>query len=102
MFDPGHKLETGWQDPPRVEAAAIVDASGKVWSLPPPARHHDVGRMMIESGYPAPFPCGDAQGFLMSDGTFASRLMALYAAAFHGQILAGCGHHRELFSEDVW
>lgn len=89
-------------DLPRVVAAAIVGKDGKVYSLPQPARHHDVGKYMTECGHPVPFPSGKAQGFLMSDGVFASREYAKGCAEYHGQLLPRAGKCRELFSEDVW
>ena len=90
-------------DLPRVVAAAIIGKDGKVYSLPAPARHHHVGQHMVrECGHPTPFPGGKAQGFLMSDGSFASREHAKGCAEYHGQLLTTAGKCRELFSEDVW
>lgn len=87
---------------PFVVAAAIRGKDGKIYSLPAPARHPDIGRHMIELGHPKPFPGGKAQGFIMSDGSFASREIAKECAKHHGQLLPRASNSRELFSEDVW
>jgi hypothetical protein len=89
-------------DIPRVAAAAIIGRDGKIYSLPPPCRHHDVGRYMIEQGHPKPFPGGDSQGFLLSNGDFVSRRAARGYAFYHGQLLPCAGKTSKLFSEDVW
>jgi hypothetical protein len=54
----------------RVEAAAIKDIDGKIWTLPPPNRHHDVIRLMRESGYEGPVSHPDQQGFILNNGIF--------------------------------
>jgi hypothetical protein len=92
----------GRGDYPSVVAAAIVGRDGIVYHLPPPARHHDVGRHMLEQGHPRPFPGGDAQGFLLSNGEFASRIAARTCAIANQQLLPRAGKTAELYSEDVW
>lgn len=90
-------------------AAAIRGEDGTIWTLPPPARHHDIGRYMCENGHPAPFPGGDDQGFI-AGGEFRGRELPVYVrrvpamriARENNQILLGKGQHRELFSEDLW
>lgn len=85
----------------RITSVAIK-FDGQVWSLPPPARHHDVIRWIAESngvGINGP----DEQGFISSDGVFVSRKEALEIALKANQVLninnirAG-----RLFSEDLW
>jgi hypothetical protein len=87
---------------PKVVAAAIKDEHGEVWHLPPPARHHDVLTHMVRSGAKDPVP--DAQGFLMSDGTFADRRRAKVCAEFNRQIewVPNGPRLMQLFSEDLW
>jgi len=85
--------------------AAAIRLNDVVYSLPPPARHHDVGiDMVLNRGVPAPYPSGDAQGFLLSDGRFARRKAAMWVAIQAGQVdpdkLQTPAHG--LFSEDLW
>ncbi|TAL43350.1 MAG: hypothetical protein EPN91_06590 [Salinibacterium sp.] len=84
----------------RVAAAAIRDIDGEVFTVPPPGRHHDVIRMMFEKGREC--PSLDCQGFVLSDGRFASRKAAKVVAEASGQLLPRASRLRELFSEDVW
>jgi hypothetical protein len=92
-------------------AAAIRARDGAIWTLPPPARHHDIGRFMLECGEPTPYPSGDDRGFIVSaTDPFTGRVRPLYQrrvpakriAEKAGQILFGKGQHRELLSEDMW
>jgi hypothetical protein len=83
-----------------VVAAAIVGFDGKVYSVPKPGRHHDVIRMMVESGHPKPIT--GEQGFLLSDGRFVDRESAKIVAINAGQLLARASHSSDLFSECVW
>jgi hypothetical protein len=88
---------------PKVVAAAIKGKDGIIYHLPVPARHHDVGIWMIrEHDHPIPFPGGNAQGFLMSDGTFGDRRYAKKCAMHHNQLLDRASNLIELYSEDVW
>ena len=88
-----------------VVAAAIRDADGKVYSLPPPARHHTIIRH-----YHPLLKCsiGDNQGFVLSDGRYARRAAAMTVARRAGQLLPDGRRLREnpnsneLYSEDVW
>lgn len=60
----------------RIVAAAIRDIDGKVWSVPPPGRHHDVIQLMRAEGYTGPVSGEDQQGFLLNDGRFCRRKAA--------------------------
>jgi len=85
----------------RVVAAAVQTGDDLVThSLPPPARHHHVIRALGEADYPSEESW--RQGFLLSDGTFATRREALLVARAAGQVLRETGPHIGLFSEDVW
>lgn len=86
--------------PPRVVAAAIIGHDGVPYSLPAPARHHDVIGHMVALGHPTPIK--GEQGFMLSDGSFADRRRALGNAVVNDQLLPGAGKRRWLFSEDVW
>lgn len=76
---------------------------GKVYSLPPPNRHHNVIRHIREvtgTGI-----CGsDVQGFITDEGEFLNRRAAMTLAAINGQLKRGPGGYQgpELFSEDLW
>lgn len=84
----------------RVVAAAIrVD--GKVYSLPAPARHHDVIKHVMESGVTSLFP-QESQGFLLSNGQFATRDTARRIAVENGQVDGRKIVGSKLTSEDLW
>lgn len=84
-----------------IAAAAIRTDDGKIWSLPRPARHHDVIRLIRESGCKLPVG-GDRQGFVLSNGKFARRKPALTIAIRSGQFLNGRVIGGVLTSEDLW
>ena len=78
---------------------------GKVYSLPPPNRHHDVIRLIVEqTGVKYVDAHGDDQGFLASDGLYWRREDALRIARECGQLKPGGLGEKlgELYSEDVW
>jgi hypothetical protein len=77
---------------------------GKVYSLPAPARHHDVIRLICQEANVAHVDAhDDDQGFLDEKGTYLTRKQALVSADLLGQLKPGtvvrCS---QLFSEDVW
>ena len=86
----------------RIDAAAIRDIDGNVWSLPQPARHHDVIRLMRESGYAGPVSGQDQQGFVLSDGRFCRRKAALSVAKRAGQLKGGKVIGSQVTTEDLW
>ncbi len=93
-----------------VRAAILRD--GGVWSLPRPARHHDVLALMRQCGLAQIAPPREVQGFLRDDGQFLDRKQAAEEAVACGQIAnrpSPDGHPRgyfnhppDLFSEDLW
>lgn len=86
----------------RIECVAIMDRDGTIYSLPQPARHHDVIPMMVnEKGCQRPV-LSSGQGFLTEDETFVNRVAAKRIATEAGQLLEREAGLRELFSEDVW
>lgn len=86
----------------RVECAAIRADDGVIYSLPRPARHHDVIQHAREKGYTG-LVSGDRQGFLLSDGRFAWRRPALHVATRAEQLIRKpTAPAHGLFSEDVW
>lgn len=80
---------------------AAIQLNEVVYKVPIPGRHHDVIREMATI-HKLPTPIRGTQGFVLSDGTFASRIKARQVAFEAGQILEGCGKFKELYSEDVW
>lgn len=85
-----------------IEAAAIRLDDGRIYTLPPPARHHNV-ISLINSRESNVDMAGDHQGFVTNDGTFVSRKVAWIIADRAGQItrLPG-GVEGLLFSENLW
>lgn len=85
----------------RVIAAAILVDGKTHWSRPP-ARHHDLIKLLAASGIEENKEEHE-QGFLLSDGSFAMRDRAWEVAEAAGQLLM---RDRErpgmLFSEDLW
>lgn len=83
----------------RIVAAAILQ-DGVVYSVSRPGRHHNVIRMMYESGNPQEE--GHVQGFVTNEGIFVDRKDAYIIARDAGQILDKTFPSDTLFSEDVW
>lgn len=80
-----------------LQAALLVD--GATITLPRPARNSDLLR------HSAKHPPPDGQGFLLSDGSYATRERAWEVAHAAGQPIlrhpeVQCGPY--LFSEDLW
>jgi len=85
-------------------AAAIKGEDGTIWTLPPPARHADIGWFMCDNGHSVPFPGGENQGFIAAVPfpVFVGRWQAKRIARKFKQILPGEGKTDLLFSEDLW
>lgn len=75
--------------------SAAIQIDGVIYSLPKPARHHDIMFRIPEGHVVQP----DEQGFLTSEGTFAHRRLAHRIAFKSGQVATMDG---QLFSEDLW
>ena len=92
---------------PFITGVAVIDETGKVWSLPKPNRHHNVIHLIDQNGHKA----RGEQGFI-ADGKFIDRKTAKTYASQNGQELNNeqyfAVHNREkvnrdyLFSEDLW
>lgn len=82
-----------------VVAAGILGRDDKVWTLPPPARHHHIIKFMAESG--EPIPINGEQGFVLNDGRFVMRKAGARVAIAAGQIKA-LKWPPNLYSEDIW
>jgi hypothetical protein len=87
----------------RVEVAALRTREGAIYSLPRPARHHDVIGDMRRQGVSSDTVCASEQGFLSTGGTWLRRPPAMRLAELAGQVKPGeTIHKRDLFSEDLW
>lgn len=87
----------------QVVCAAIRTDEGQVFHVDPPGRHHDVIRIIRQAGYKGPVSA-NRQGFIVSNGQFVTREIALQIAANSGQIqINNCVAPKiGLFSEDLW
>lgn len=82
----------------KVVRAAIRDKNGVVYSVPVPGRHHNVIALMREKG--VSHLRIDKQGFILSNGAFATRDEALVVARNANQVEKIIGG--TLTSEDLW
>ena len=80
--------------------AAAVRYEGIVYSLPPPARHSDVFRLMVD--LPGESTALDNQGFVTSVGRFVDRREAAVVARAALQLIREPTPTYLLTSEDVW
>lgn len=83
-----------------IASAAIIGYDQKVYSVPPPGRHHNIIRLMRDLGHPKPIK--GEQGFLLSNGMFVDRETAKPIARVARQLLPRASESKYLFSEDVW
>ena len=83
--------------------ADIRTDEGQVFQVNPPGRHHDVIRIIRQSGYKGPVSA-NRQGFIVSNGQFVTRETALQIAANSGQLqIKNCVAPKiGPFSEDLW
>lgn len=79
---------------------AAIRQNGVTYSLPAPARHHDVIRYMVEEGFVVPPVVGE-QGFLDGFGFFWNRREAALQAMACMQI-TDLRWPPYLYSEDLW
>lgn len=89
----------------RIVAVALkVQATGKLYTLPSPARHHHVIAKMSAAGLKHPVTKGTIQGFLADDGNFYNRKESFVIAVKAGQTTKTIreGHKESLCSEDLW
>lgn len=82
--------------------AAALKRGELVYSIPRPARHGDIMRLVDENHGESHRPfLPDEQGFLTSEGKFVSRRRAAAIAIDEGQI-TDTQWGDELYSEDLW
>lgn len=87
--------------PTRIECAALLTENGDIFSLPRPARHHDVIQHMVQRGFTEQQIALSEQGFTTDTLPFVRRPPAKRIAFKAGQLLKET-HPTQLFSEDVW
>jgi hypothetical protein len=85
----------------RIDRAALRTQDGKVYSLPKPARHHNVIHHMHELGISMEEIARADQGFVTECGVWCRRAPAKRIAQKAGQLIRET-HPTALFSEDVW
>lgn len=98
--DDGGDVGEGTNKPIPYPVAAAILIDGRIHSLPPPNRHHNIIHMMGEQSNGLIVARG-VQGFLMSNGAFATRTEAADAAIAVG-LIQGLQHPPLLYSEDLW
>ena len=87
-----------------VAAAIRRNLDGMIYSLPAPARHHDIIRYTKDlTGEPT--SSRDTQGFIAVDHRgvrFVGRIEARDIALHVAKQITTASHPTELFSEDLW
>jgi hypothetical protein len=94
-----------WTEPPKVVAVAVIGYDLLVYSMLPPNRHHDLLRYMgtcLQHPWPVGSGSIDDDGFVLSNGAYATREQAKVFAEYHGQLLPTASESPSLFSEDLW
>ena len=85
--------------PQRGIVASACQLNGMTFSMPAPARHHDILETMstlgILNGY-------EIQGFLDHRGIFLNRKAAMISAQRWGQVTDESEIDGELYSEHLW
>lgn len=80
-------------------AAAILQ-DGVVYTLPPPARHHDIIHFMFDQCN-LPTPIQGIQGFVATESVFVCRKQAALVA-YKCEQIPDVAVSQELYSEDLW
>ncbi len=96
-----HRDERADRAPEKIEKAAIL-FQGRVYSVFPPGRHHDVVKAIIEQNPSVTRVMPNVQGFVTSNGRFVQRDEACVIATKADQIKVKTNPAHLLFSEDVW
>lgn len=77
--------------------------NAKIYSLPPPNRHHNVILKIVEeTGVANVNASGEDQGFLDSTGKYLTRKEALDLAIENGQLRWDQPIYSQLYSENLW
>jgi len=99
----GNHCPPGFLDP-NVEmiVRAAIHYDGTTYSLPAPARHHNVITLMIDDELPSESCALKNQGFVTSTGRFVDRYEGFKIAKAAGQLWRSSTPPNMLTSEDVW
>lgn len=94
--------------PDAIKQAAIF-RDGEIWTLPRPARHHNILWAMfdVDNGKtpaerPALIPARGEQGFITYGGRFVDRRLAYVRAVENKQLIGVPSAPPKLYSEDIW
>jgi hypothetical protein len=79
--------------------AAAVQFNGVIFTIPKPARHHNIVHAMFYMGLPK--LAQQEQGFLLDSGQYINRKDAAILALANGQV-AELEAPPYLYSEDLW
>lgn len=88
-------------EPERITGVAVLDDSGRLWSLPAPARHGTIYALAAFIRETAESP-PSGQGFTTNTGRFVGREEAVEIATAAQQLIRKTEPPSQLFSEDVW
>jgi hypothetical protein len=87
----------------RIIASALRHKeTGQIWTLPAPARHHNIFRILPESMSSLEITSKTEQGFETNLRPFVDRKEAKIIARNADQLLDRASKLNILFSEDVW
>ena len=78
-----------------------IQMGTSVIAMPPPNRHHNVIRLMVDT-YGFHKPITGTQGFVTNTGRFVDRIEGLAIAKAANQLKPNYIERNELYSEDVW
>lgn len=81
---------------------AAIQYNGTIYSLPAPARHHNVMTLMLNDNMPSEAMALQNQGFVTSTGRFVDRYEGCRIARAAGQLWRRPTPDDMLTSEDVW
>jgi len=105
MTDKPVTTKPAWET---IHQAAIL-REGEIWTLPRPARHHnilwamhDVDHNTNPSERPKIIEAKGEQGFITKTGRFVDRVMAFDMAVGAGQLIREPCAAPKLYSEDLW
>lgn len=90
-----------WGESMLIVIAAAVLHNGKIYTMPPPKRHHNIIQAMSRTEGLERVTQAQ-QGFRLCDNSFATREEARKVADAAGQTSERDMHHEKLYSEDLW
>ena len=82
-----------------IKAVALKDSTGKIWTLPPPARHGNLFALLKDNGITH---VGIKQGFITNLDRYVDRKEGYIIALAANQIKNTSAPGDTLVSEDLW